>query len=237
MGVLDVASWVVLIAALLTWYGFASRMRRAFRYAQCWTPAKTLLVFSGWASTWIQLGALSWYGPLTLGHALLALVLYASAYALFRAALRAHGATKPAFVFTQVAPSSFCTAGPYRYIRHPLYTAYILAWLIPPLATAQLWVVIPTIWMTFLYTIAAWREERAFAWTPYAALYQRYRQQAGMFWPRPRTLLADLVARWRAEVPAHDRLTDEPRFPESPATSPREQVHLAPGVHQERTAA
>ncbi|MCS7161049.1 MAG: hypothetical protein RMJ19_11310, partial [Gemmatales bacterium] len=34
--------------------------------------------------------------------------------------------------------------------------------------------------------------------SPYAAQYQQYRQQAGMFWPRIRTLVKDLLFRDRS---------------------------------------
>ncbi|MCS7014982.1 MAG: hypothetical protein NZM42_02535 [Gemmatales bacterium] len=191
-------SWLVLVSGMLTWYGLASRMRRAFRYADRWTPAKTLLVLSGWFCTLVQLSVLVYLGPSTWWQAALAITLYVSAYALFRAALRSHGRDKPAFVFTEAAPSSFRMNGPYRYIRHPLYAAYLLAWSAPPLATSRLELWLLTAWMALLYTVAAWREECAFARSPYAAQYQQYRQQAGMFWPRIRTLVKDLLFRDRS---------------------------------------
>nr|BAL53966.1 hypothetical protein HGMM_F11G08C03 [uncultured Planctomycetota bacterium] len=186
-------SWIVLMAGLLTWYGFASRMRRSFRYADRWPPAKTILVLSGWLCTLTQLAILAWHLPITLAATVGALVLYGLANLLFWSALRTHGRDKPAFVFTEARPNSFRCTGPYRYIRHPLYTAYLLAWLAPPVATGQWWLFALTAWMALLYTLAAWQEERAFARSPFAADYQRYRSYTGMFWPRPKTLLTNLV--------------------------------------------
>lgn len=191
------AQGLVIVAALATWYGFASRMRRAFRYADRWTFPKTVLVVSGWICTIVQLLALVWYRPIAWWRACGAVALYILAYTLFHAALRTHGRDRPAFVFTEVTPCSFCASGPYRYIRHPLYAAYLLAWLAPVLATAQWWLVATTAWMAALYTLAAWQEERAFAQSSFAAEYQRYRQQAGMFWPRLSVVLHDLSAKGR----------------------------------------
>jgi hypothetical protein len=57
---------LVLAVAAITWYGFGSRMRRSFRYADVWTPAKTLLVVSGWICTLGQLTALFWFPPAEL---------------------------------------------------------------------------------------------------------------------------------------------------------------------------
>jgi protein-S-isoprenylcysteine O-methyltransferase Ste14 len=185
--------WLVWVAALCTWYGFASRMRRSFRLADQWTIAKTVLVASGWLCTLIQLAALLYWPTHQFHTALAACSLYGLAYLLFWWALRAHGRAKPAFVFTQPSPSSFCRCGPYRYIRHPLYAAYLLAWSVPPLVTQQWWLLATTVWMALLYTVAAHQEEHAFAQSPFAQEYQHYRRQAGMFWPRPITLIGEFL--------------------------------------------
>lgn len=191
------AQILVLVAAAITWYGFASRMRRSFRYADVWTPAKTLLVVSGWTCTVGQLLALAVFPQSSWWHTGIALGIYALANGLFWSALRAHGRDKPAFVFTEAAPHSFCTNGPYQYVRHPLYAAYILAWLSPPVATGQWWLLATTGWMALLYGLAAWREERAFDQSPFAAEYQAYRSRTGMFLPRPFTLWRQTQKLWR----------------------------------------
>ena len=38
----------------------------------------------------------------------------------------------PAFAFIPTTPVSFTKTGPYRLIRHPIYTAYLLTWLAGP---------------------------------------------------------------------------------------------------------
>lgn len=189
---------LVLAVAAITWYGFGSRMRRSFRYADVWTPAKTLLVVSGWICTLGQLTALFWFPPPSWWHAGGALAIYGLANLLFWSALRAHGQTKPAFVFTEAAPCSFCTTGPYRYVRHPLYAAYLFAWLSPPIATGQWWLFGTTAWMGGLYLLAAWQEERAFLRSSYAPAYHAYRFRTGMFLPRLSTLWQDARQFWRA---------------------------------------
>lgn len=81
-------------------------------------------------------------------------------------------------------PDELCETGPYRYIRHPLYLAYQLAWLaafvaLPHWVTAVLLVV-----SIALFTYMARDDETTIAASPLAAAYAVYRERTGLFWPR-----------------------------------------------------
>ena len=83
-------------------------------------------------------------------------------------------------------PEELCEAGPYRYVRHPLYLSYMLAWLaalvaLPHWSTAVLLVV-----NVVVFTVAARSDEATIGTSPLAAAYAEYRGRAGMFWPRAR---------------------------------------------------
>jgi len=112
------------------------------------------------------------------------LVLFAGALAIFCWAIKATRQTPPTLAFDTDSPSFLLRHGPYQYVRHPFYLAYVMFWIGTALAahTPLAWAT-PII-MTSLYTHAATREEQKFANSNLSAAYAAYRTQAGMFLPR-----------------------------------------------------
>ncbi|MDE1905330.1 MAG: isoprenylcysteine carboxylmethyltransferase family protein [Rhodospirillales bacterium] len=121
---------------------------------------------------------------------LISLGLFAVSFAVFAAAVNASRYTPPTLAFDTDAPSFLLQHGPYRYVRHPFYLAYILFWLGTAVAVHGLLGWIAPVLMTALYIEAASREERKFDNSELAGAYNAYRARAGMFWPRPLALLA-----------------------------------------------
>lgn len=85
-------------------------------------------------------------------------------------------------------PDGFVSAGPYRYVRHPFYSAYLIFWVgcftaAPSILTAASFLV-----MLAVYAWAASSEERLFAEGAHADQYQAYRESTGMFVPKRRFL-------------------------------------------------
>jgi len=119
-----------------------------------------------------------------------ALVLFTASLVVFAAAILASRATPPTLAFDNDQPSFLLAHGPYRYVRHPFYLAYILFWVGTAVAVHGLAGWAAPVVMTLLYAEAATREERKFANSELATAYAAYRARAGMFWPRPSTLLA-----------------------------------------------
>jgi protein-S-isoprenylcysteine O-methyltransferase Ste14 len=106
-------------------------------------------------------------------------------------AVRAHGKQPPAFAFVEKAPVSFVRSGPYALIRHPLYTAYLLALVGGALLAADYWcwLLVSVPWLGYFYYTAAAGEERSFRDSPFAQEYEAYRAGTGMFLPKPWLLL------------------------------------------------
>src|SRR5262249_13208273 len=100
----------------------------------------------------------------------------------------AHGKERPNFAFIPTTPTVLTQEGPYRVIRHPIYTAYLLAWIAGPVICAQPLLLLLTLFMVGLYWHAARQEERWFAGSDLAAAYDRYRSRTGMFFPSPTAL-------------------------------------------------
>jgi len=114
----------------------------------------------------------------------LALLLCASSLALFWWAIRTNRRKPLSFAFSDDLPEHLVCEGPYRRIRHPFYTAYLLSWLVTPVATAEPLMLVPFAVMAVIYAAAARVEERKFEATGLGESYARYRGVAGMFWPR-----------------------------------------------------
>jgi len=110
-------------------------------------------------------------------------------------AVRAHGKQPPAFAFVEQAPVSFVRSGPYALIRHPLYTAYLLALVGGALLAADYWgwLLISIPWLGYFYYTAAREEERSFGNSPFAEEYEAYRAGTGMFLPKPWLLFRSRV--------------------------------------------
>ena len=125
-----------------------------------------------------------WEKDKPLWQLALALLLLVLAAPLFSVSLRASRAARLKLIFDKDDPSFVLKRGPYRYIRHPFYTSYILMWAglavatLNPLNIAYAVLIIP------VFAYAAKSEEAYFASSARAANYTEYRKQAGMFWPK-----------------------------------------------------
>ncbi len=175
---------VILAAGYSTWVVFAICMRCYFRGARRATAAKTWLTRAAVACTLTQMAALALARPSDLALPWAGLAAYATANALFWWALATHGRERPAFALLPVTPARLRTSGPYRLVRHPIYTAYLLAWLAGPVATGQLWLLATAAGMGVLYYRTARLEELHLLSGPLASAYQAYRSRTGMFVPR-----------------------------------------------------
>jgi protein-S-isoprenylcysteine O-methyltransferase Ste14 len=81
-------------------------------------------------------------------------------------------------------PEALCDEGPYRYIRHPIYLSYALAFLAVLVALPH-WITALTFLFNFALTVGAARsDERVLAASALAADYASYRERTGMFLPR-----------------------------------------------------
>ncbi len=103
---------------------------------------------------------------------------------LFWASVRAFGDRRPAIAFSPGAPSSLVVSGPYRYLRHPFYTAYLLCWSGCFFSSPEVMTVIPFFIMGWLYYKAASNEESSIRESSLGSDYEEYSRGAGMFFPR-----------------------------------------------------
>jgi len=146
-------------------------------------PAGMRLISGLSAASIVSTEYLQWAQPQSFLALFFAMVLYGLAAVLFAWTIAVTRSVGLKLAFDPNLPSTFTRLGPYRYIRHPFYAAYILFWLGCAISTQHAISFAFLALLSILYTAAALREERSFAGTPYAADYTAYRRSAGMFWP------------------------------------------------------
>lgn len=171
------------ILLLLAGYCFASfgwAMARHFR--RLGNPTKTMLLTGalGILSAILQMVAL---GHCELRFPLLAFTLYGMSAILFWWAVGV-SRRKLAACGQGAVSSEIITKGPYRYVRHPFYTAYNLAWIAAFGATLWWPLALSAIVMATLYERAAREEETGFAASVLAPEYEAYKGRAGKYLPR-----------------------------------------------------
>jgi protein-S-isoprenylcysteine O-methyltransferase Ste14 len=107
-----------------------------------------------------------------------------AALLLFFAAARAHGDSRPAIAFTPEPPRALTFGGPYRWVRHPIYTSYLLFWVGALIAAPNIVTGASIVVMFSLYLRAAIEEEQIIANSLLGEQYLVYTRRVGRFFPR-----------------------------------------------------
>jgi protein-S-isoprenylcysteine O-methyltransferase Ste14 len=93
---------------------------------------------------------------------ILGCVLYLSSLLLFWSSIYTNRQHPLTFAYSTDQPAHLVQSGPYRLVRHPFYTAYILCWFGTPLALQIPWLAISSLIMTLVYRGSAIQEEVKF---------------------------------------------------------------------------
>jgi protein-S-isoprenylcysteine O-methyltransferase Ste14 len=122
-------------------------------------------------------------------RALFAGWLYVCAFGLFWWAIRVNLKRPLSAAFSPDVPVHLMQEGPYRFIRHPFYCSYLLAWTAGAVATGRPWLLLTVGVMFAIYLRAAHLEEEKFSMSPLARSYGLYRARTGLFLPNPFKLM------------------------------------------------
>ena len=172
-----------LLLACLASFGWG--MREFFSRPAGTTAGMKAIKICGVIFAALHLGALVWTPKLTTGQLLTAAGLYLCALALFWWAIRTNLARRLSASFSSDTPQHLVERGPYRWMRHPFYCSYLLAWTAGMVATAQVWLLPSVAVMLVIYLRAAREEEQRFIGSPLAGSYRRYQSRTGQFLPNP----------------------------------------------------
>ena len=115
---------------------------------------------------------------------LVGITLYAIALTLFLSAIEAARRVPMTWTFVY-APTcdTILTGGPYRFIRHPIYLSYSLAWLAAPIAMHSIVLGLTAIVMITCYVRSALVEERLLANSPRGAEYTAWQKNTSRLIP------------------------------------------------------
>ena len=167
------------IAALACFVGFAWAMHSHFRKSGKPTRGMILTGVMGSLSAIAHLAAV-YLRPAAIPEP--ALVLYLASLALFWCAIGATSGKGLAACYLGEVPAQLVTAGPYRHIRNPFYTAYMLAWIAGAAATVFWPLAVTVPMMAALYHRAARQEERELE-VKYGEIYRQYKKRTGRYLP------------------------------------------------------
>lgn len=112
------------------------------------------------------------------------LVLMGGAGALYAWTIMTTRRQRLSVAFSGDQPDFLLQDGPYRLVRHPFYTAYLLYWLGAVCAAREPLLLLAVAVMAAGFAAAARREEGKFAASTLAGAYAAYRARTGMFLPR-----------------------------------------------------
>jgi len=115
-----------------------------------------------------------------------AVVLSMGSLALFTWSVNATFNSDFALAFAKAQPSRLMVSGPFRYVRHPFYTSYLIFWLANFVATLSSMCALGSLVLLVCYVSVAREEERSISRSRLAAEYANYASDTGMFLPKRR---------------------------------------------------
>ena len=175
---------VLVCAAVTCFASFGWGMERFFTKPGPMSSGERLIrllgILFGGLHLW-QLVSARLDGP---GFGLAGVALYLLSLGLFWWSIQANAQRPLAWAFRDCQAEHLVRQGPYRWVRHPFYSSYVLAWLAGAVATQSLILLATALTMAAIYAKAAALEERRFLEGPLARSYEEYRQTTGRFCPK-----------------------------------------------------
>ena len=179
-------AWL-LLAMLALHAGFTWARIAVFRIDGSTPRGVRLIEVAAASSIAVGLGLVATRGDSSGWRGLAATLLAGASAGLFAWGLHTIPRLQFTAAFSNDPPTTLVTRGPYRYIRHPFYAAYVMAHALPIVATGSLWAWPGLLGMAAIYARAAHLEERKFLASPMAAAWREHQRRTGWFLPRWRT--------------------------------------------------
>ena len=186
-----VSAWQATLALLLfaCLASFAWGMRKFFVQPVVSTRGMKVITGCGLLFAALHFVAVFVTNNITAERGFVGTLLYLWSLGLFWWAIKTNSAARLSAAFSPDVPVHLVEDGPYRFIRHPFYCSYVLAWLSGTIATARWWLLPTVAVMIIIYWKAASIEEEKFSRSSLAAQYQEYRARTAWLVPNPMKLL------------------------------------------------
>lgn len=141
------------------------------------------LTLSAWFGSWFEI-FIQKHMTANLGRLIPAVILCLLGFIVFWISTR-HIKNKNFLVISNIEkPDLHLITGPYRFIRHPFYTSYILCYVSASLVIDALWLQGIILSLIGFYVESARREENNFLDSSFSDSYKAYRKKTGMFFPK-----------------------------------------------------
>lgn len=111
-----------------------------------------------------------------------AFILYLLSGLIFWSSIASTKKNRLDFAFTENSPKIFVMHGPFKYIRHPIYLSYMLAWTAGAIGS-KFYLIVFAAAISSFYIIAAKKEEQQFLNSQYGEQYKVYKERTKMFIP------------------------------------------------------
>ena len=179
--VLQIVMWGLIAAALASflWAGLWY-----FRQDPGWNTRKVLYKISIYLCMALHAAAVLFFPRFLFWSMLGGSVLLAVSLALFWGAVSAHRGARPKFAFDEPQVLHLASTGPYRFIRHPFYSSFLLASAAGAMIAGRPELLLTVPWLAFFYVRAAKDEEAFLLSSDVAEPYRRYCEHTGRFVPR-----------------------------------------------------
>lgn len=184
-------SWLPAVLLVSCLASFTWAMRNFFTQPAGFTTGMKVITSCAAAFGILHLFAILFRSTLTPERSITGSLLYICAAGLFWWTIQTSRGKNFSGAFSPDAPVHLQGDGPYRFIRHPFYTSYIVTWIAGWVITAQWWLVPTVAVMIVIYVLASSAEEAKFLRSPLAGAYQQYRFRTGRFLPNFVKLLSE----------------------------------------------
>jgi protein-S-isoprenylcysteine O-methyltransferase Ste14 len=185
---------ILLTLLLVSCFGsFAWAVRNFFVKSERLTTGVRLTLLTGTAFAILHLLVIFFSSTLSTLAVAGAAALYILSLVVFWWAIAANRVKPLAACFAHNEQLHLVQHGPYRFVRHPFYCSYLLAWVAGAVGTLSIWLAFTAVVMFILYRTAAVNEENKFAHSPLASAYAAYRAATGRFLPKPFKLSSRLL--------------------------------------------
>ena len=173
---------IVGVIALVTVGSYIWSVRYHFKAEQLRSGAKLISMIVIMSAGLLMF--LTWWIVQPVSASIAGIAVLLASNILFWSAIRHTSSVKLLPAFTEANPHAIVVSGPYRYVRHPFYTSYIMFWTGWAVATWSVWSLVPLVGLTVMYWHAASDEEAKFHRTDMAGKYAEYSVRTGRFFPR-----------------------------------------------------
>lgn len=176
----------LLVAAVAAYTAFALSVVFVFRKHHASDPlGLRILKVCAIAAAIAEVWAIAAAPGFTLGAGIAGMLTYVLALSLFAVCVRVTRHKPLSLAYSSDTPEHLVATGPYRVVRHPFYSAYLLSYVAGWLATSNHYLLLVVGIMSIVYVLAARREESKFMQSPLREAFMSYRARTGMFLPHP----------------------------------------------------